>query len=79
MLTIYIHYFCPPPQAKQLYLEYAKLEETHGLARRAMEVYARALAHVPKEERLSVLDTYVARASDFFGVAKVRGNLRLHF
>ncbi|KAI8474630.1 MAG: transcription-coupled DNA repair protein, partial [Monoraphidium minutum] len=62
----------PPDKARPLYLEYARLEEEHGLARRAMEVYARALVHVPKDERLGVLDVYIARASDFFGVAKVR-------
>ncbi|GBF90079.1 pre-mRNA-splicing factor [Raphidocelis subcapitata] len=62
----------PPDKAKPLFLEYARLEEQHGLARRAMEVYARALQGVTKEERLPVLDVYVARAAEFFGVAKVR-------
>lgn len=64
----------PPPlqECKPLYLEYAKLEETYGLARHAMDIYARALAAVPKAERKSVLDLYVSRASDFFGIAKVR-------
>ncbi len=59
-------------ECKPLYLEYAKLEETYGLARHAMDIYARALAAVPKAERKSVLDLYVSRASDFFGIAKVR-------
>jgi hypothetical protein len=29
---------CPPEQAKPLFLEYAALEEQHGLARHAMQV-----------------------------------------
>ncbi|KAG2453740.1 hypothetical protein HYH02_001951 [Chlamydomonas schloesseri] len=62
----------PAAECKPLYLEYAKLEETYGLARHAMDIYARALAAVPKGERKSVLDLYVSRASDFFGIAKVR-------
>ncbi|GFR43608.1 hypothetical protein Agub_g4705 [Astrephomene gubernaculifera] len=62
----------PPQECKSLYLDYAKLEETHGLARHAMDIYGRALAAVPKDQRKSVLDVYVSRASDFFGIAKVR-------
>src|SRR4051812_40401634 len=32
----------PPKHSKKLYLLYAKFEEDHGLARRAMDVYDRA-------------------------------------
>jgi pre-mRNA-splicing factor SYF1 len=32
----------PPPQAAELYLKYAKLEEDHGLVRHAMAIYDRA-------------------------------------
>eukprot|EP00879_Flechtneria_rotunda_P016677 GHRR01017452.1.p1 GENE.GHRR01017452.1~~GHRR01017452.1.p1 ORF type:complete len:759 (+),score=226.66 GHRR01017452.1:413-2689(+) len=63
---------CPLEQAKPLYLEYAALEEQHGLARHAMEVYERAIPAVPKDLRLSVVELYVSRATDFFGIAKVR-------
>ncbi|WIA16429.1 hypothetical protein OEZ85_013118 [Tetradesmus obliquus] len=63
---------CPPEQAKPLFLEYAALEEQHGLARHAMQVYERAIPAVPKEQRLSILELYVSRATDFFGIAKVR-------
>ncbi|KAF6261373.1 protein prenylyltransferase [Scenedesmus sp. NREL 46B-D3] len=63
---------CPPEQAKPLLLEYAALEEQHGLARHAMQVYERAIPAVPKEQRLSILELYVSRATDFFGIAKVR-------
>lgn len=63
----------PPEKAKPLFLEYAALEEQHGLARHAMEVYERAVPAVPKAERMSVVELYVSRATDFFGVAKVGG------
>eukprot|EP00775_Hariotina_reticulata_P012401 gene12401-12536_t len=63
---------CPPEQAKPIYLEYAALEEQHGLARHAMEVYERAIPAVPKDQRLSVVELYISRATDFFGIAKVR-------
>ena len=54
-----------------LFLQYAALEENYGLARSAMEVYDKAIQTVPQNERLSVYDLYLARASDFFGIAKV--------
>lgn len=44
---------CSPPQsppefAKPIFLQYALLEEQHGLAKHAMEVYSRAARTVPK-------------------------------
>lgn len=36
-----------------------------------MEVYDRAVRTVPQELRLQIYDLYLARASDFFGIAKV--------
>jgi len=62
----------PAAAARPLYLAYAALEEEHGLARRAMDVYARAAATVPDAEKLGVYELYAARAADAFGVAKVR-------
>lgn len=35
------------------------------------QVYERAIPAVPKSERMSVVELYVSRATDFFGVAKV--------
>jgi hypothetical protein len=40
----------------------------------ALQVYERAIPAVPKEQRLSVLELYVSRATDFFGIAKVRSS-----
>ena len=64
---------CPPAQALPLFLDYAQLEEQYGLAKHAMEVYERAVRGVPKQQRLQVVDIYLARATDFFGIAKVGG------
>lgn len=65
---------CPPENARPFYEAYARLEEAHGLARRAMDVYERALKAVPKEhgERGKIADLYLSRAAASFGVAKVR-------
>ena len=43
----------------------------HGLAKHAMEVYAKAARTVPKAERMSVYELYLAKASEFFGIGKV--------
>ncbi|KAI7844217.1 hypothetical protein COHA_002351 [Chlorella ohadii] len=62
----------PAAASKPLFLAYAKYEEEHGLARNAMQIYDSAVKKVPEKERLSVYDVYVARASEFFGIGKVR-------
>ncbi|DBA80302.1 TPA: hypothetical protein ACH3X2_007432 [Trebouxia sp. C0005] len=62
----------PAKDSKQLFLQYAALEETYGLARSAMEVYDRAVRTVVDKERLEVYNLYLARATQFFGVGKVR-------
>ena len=62
----------PPEEAKPLFLQYAALEEQHGLARSAMEVYDKAVKTVPVKERLSVYELYLARAHEYFGLGKVR-------
>eukprot|EP00227_Mantoniella_beaufortii_P007544 CAMPEP_0197590830 /NCGR_PEP_ID=MMETSP1326-20131121/12238_1 /TAXON_ID=1155430 /ORGANISM="Genus nov. species nov., Strain RCC2288" /LENGTH=890 /DNA_ID=CAMNT_0043156111 /DNA_START=130 /DNA_END=2802 /DNA_ORIENTATION=- len=62
----------PPKEAKPFFLEYARLEEEHGLARRAMDIYDRACRKVPLDQKVDVYELYVTRAMDFFGVGKVR-------
>jgi hypothetical protein len=42
----------------------------HGLAKHAMEVYAKAARTVPKAERMSIYELYLAKASEFFGIGK---------
>ncbi|KAL8109701.1 hypothetical protein AgCh_025700 [Apium graveolens] len=44
----------PAEAVKPLYLQYAKLEEDHGLAKRAMSVYDQATKAVPASEKLSM-------------------------
>ena len=62
----------PPNEAKIFFLKYAQLEEEHGLARRAMDIYERACAKVPLNDVLDVYEIYVTRAMEFFGIGKVR-------
>lgn len=62
----------PAEAVKSLYLQYAKLEEDYGLAKRAMKVYDQATKAVPANEKLSMYEIYIARASEIFGVPKTR-------
>ncbi len=68
----------PPEEARPLFLQFAALEENHGLARTAMEVYDRAVRTLPEPERLAVYELYLAKASEFFGIGKARPSRRLH-
>lgn len=62
----------PKAAVKEVFLAYARLEEEHGLSRHAMEIFSRAVKEVPNEEKLGVVELYVSKAQDFFGVGKVR-------
>ncbi|MED6136235.1 hypothetical protein PIB30_054207 [Stylosanthes scabra] len=62
----------PADQVKPLYLQYAKMEEDYGLAKQAMKVYDEATKAVPNNEKLSMYEIYIARASEIFGVPKTR-------
>lgn len=64
----------PPDESKPLFLQYAALEEQHGLARSAMEVYDKAVKTVPVKERLTVYELYLARAHEYFGLGKVNAS-----
>lgn len=46
---------CPAKYAKNLYLLYAKLEEEHGLDRRALKIYERATDAVEPKEKAEVM------------------------
>lgn len=76
----YLAYFQTPPEdVKPLYLQYAKLEEQHGLAKRAMQVYNQAVKAVPAKEKLEMYEIYIARASEIFGVPKTREIYEVRF
>ena len=63
----------PPAEAKALYLAFAAVEQQHGLARHAMDIYARCAVAVPGvADKLEVYELYAQQAMDAFGVPKVR-------
>lgn len=62
----------PENEVKPIFLQYAKLEEEYGLAKRAMKVYDQAVKTVPDSEKLSMYEIYIARAAAIFGVPKTR-------
>ena len=55
-----------------IYLLYAKLEEEHGLARRAMDVYARATQAIEKEQMHSIFNIYLKKAKELYGLPYTR-------
>uniref|UniRef100_A0A183CDC4 Pre-mRNA-splicing factor SYF1 n=1 Tax=Globodera pallida TaxID=36090 RepID=A0A183CDC4_GLOPA len=63
---------CPSKYAKNIYLLYAKLEEQHGLARHALDIYNRATGLVEKEEMHLIYNVYVKKAMQFYGITKTR-------
>lgn len=65
-------YQAPAEDVKPLYLQYAKLEEDYGLAKRAMKVYDQATKAVPDHEKMNMYEIYIARATEIFGVPKTR-------
>ncbi|THD26152.1 Pre mRNA splicing factor SYF1 [Fasciola hepatica] len=63
---------CPAKYAKALYLLYARLEEQHGLARRAIRIYERATEAVLQDERFEMFNIYIQRIADLHGVTHTR-------
>ncbi|KAJ1730408.1 pre-mRNA-splicing factor syf1 [Coemansia biformis] len=63
---------CPPEYAKPIFVAYGRLEEEHGLARRALRVYERATAGVHARERLDMFRFYAARTAELVGAAATR-------
>jgi len=62
----------PVEYAFFIYLLYAELEEEHGLARHAMQIYARACRRLDGEQRFVMYNIYVRRAAEFFGITRTR-------
>ncbi|KAL5490220.1 SYF1 [Sanghuangporus weigelae] len=63
---------CPAKFCKPLYLMYAKLEEEHGLAKRAMNIFERATQAVTDEDKFEMFSIYIAKASANFGLPATR-------
>jgi len=51
---------------------YAKYEEEYGMARHAMAIYDRATDAVADIDRAKVFDIYIAKATQYFGLAATR-------
>lgn len=64
---------CPPKYAKEFFLKYAKLEETHGLAKRAMDIYNRSTDAVEPGQRAEMFKIYIRKVSQLFGSTQTRG------
>ncbi|EOA19859.1 hypothetical protein CARUB_v10000110mg, partial [Capsella rubella] len=62
----------PSDVVRTLYLQYAKLEEDYGLAKRAMKVYEEATKKVPEVQKLEMYEIYISRAAEIFGVPRTR-------
>ncbi|CAH2044591.1 unnamed protein product [Thlaspi arvense] len=62
----------PADAVRTLYLQYAKLEEDYGLAKRAMKVYEEATKKVPEGQMLEMYEIYISRAAEIFGVPRTR-------
>ncbi|WVQ79428.1 pre-mRNA-splicing factor SYF1 [Cryptococcus sp. DSM 104549] len=63
---------CPAKFCKPLYLMYAKLEEEHGLAKRAMGIYDRAATTVQDSDKFEMYTIYIAKATANFGLPATR-------
>jgi len=63
---------CPEKFSKTFFLLFAKMEEQHGMARHAMNVYERSTKAVPTSERFEMYNLYIVKASDIYGVTKTR-------
>ncbi|EJD53268.1 protein prenylyltransferase [Auricularia subglabra TFB-10046 SS5] len=63
---------CPPKFSKALFLLYGKLEEDHGLAKRAMNIYQRATEHVADDDKFAMFEIYIAKAAENFGLPATR-------
>lgn len=63
---------CPPKSCKSIFLMYAKLEEEHGLAKRAMSIYERATQVVNDEDKFEMYTIYIAKATENFGLPATR-------
>ena len=60
------------PNSKAVFLTYANMEEEHGLTRRAMAVYERAVKFVPMVDMYDVFCIYLQKTEEYFGVVATR-------
>ena len=63
---------CPEKFCRPLYLMFGRLEEEHGLAKRAMKIYERATEKVTSEDKFNMYVFYIAKVAANFGLAATR-------
>lgn len=63
---------CPSKFCKNIFLLYAKLEEEHGLAGHAMNIYKRAVAAVEKDDMYPMYNIYLKKAAEMYGTSHTR-------
>jgi pre-mRNA-splicing factor SYF1 len=62
----------PTSDSAELYIKYAKAEETYGLVRHSIDVYDRATRIVPEESKLDMYRLYIKKVEQHYGVTKTR-------
>ena len=62
----------PPEESREIYARYAAFEEAHGLAKNVMAIFTRGIRSVPASDKLSLYERYLDKASEFYGVPKLR-------
>ncbi|UZJ57202.1 hypothetical protein CBS101457_006522 [Exobasidium rhododendri] len=63
---------CPEKFCRALYLMFGKLEEEHGLAKRAIKIYERATEKVSSQDKFNMYVFYIAKVAANFGLAATR-------
>ncbi|CAM9403150.1 unnamed protein product [Chrysoparadoxa australica] len=62
----------PEKNAAEIYLKYEKLEEEHGLVRKATNILERACQAVPVDQKLDMWKLYVTKVEKFYGITHTR-------
>ena len=62
----------PKEFAKKIILLYAKLEEDHGLVKRAMEIYSASIEKVKEAEQIEMFSIYIRRTAELHGLTACR-------
>ena len=63
---------CPAEESPEFFILYGDYEETHGLTKRALQVYERMCNTVPPSERYTAYRLYIAKAIQYLGVTSAR-------
>ena len=60
------------PNTKAVFLKYADMEEEHGLTRRSIAIYERAVKFVPITDMYDIFCLYLQKTEEYFGVVSTR-------